>query len=745
MERASKAVRIIESLNRFIGLSQEEIAARAQLSFTTINAIVNHRRQANPSSLKRLEHVYEVASSQTESLIHRATAALHVAHGSPSLNNKQDPLDELFFILLTLKTSFRTYEEVFDAFATEFHPWEKLLTTKPEEVEACIRKGGLGSIKARAFVDIAHRLDNDFHRVSLEPLRGKSQEEIQDYLMSLPGVGLKTARCVMMYSFGLDTIPVDTHTYRVAARIGVIPTCKTLRDAHRRLDEALPPHFAYPFHTNAVALGRHFCTDHSPKCTICPIQRMCAYATKTTAGRVSGNDAERNEAGDRDIINAIDIYAGCGGLSLGLKLAGWNVRYALDWDKHACSTHSNNFPECSGECADVREISGERILERANAPIDLVAGGPNCQGVSQRGLRSPDDPRNFMLPEFVRIVDEIRPRAFMFENVPGIAHRHNYDFLCRVFETFSKLGYDCGADVLLAADFGVPQLRYRFFLIGVRTGEPVTFPRPTHGTPKNPFVSVQQAIRDLPYIGADRQADEPLPYGPDQGLSEYQKFARRGCDAVHNHCCSATEAINLERASFVPEGGNWKNIPAGLLPDRFFACRMTDHSTTYARLRWDMPSFTITSLFGNITAGAFTHPEANRALSIREGARLQSFPDSFIFKGPRNSQYRQIGNAVPPLLAQAVAGHLRSQLNGTDLPGQAPRINPAVLADKRAWDALPVLTPRFKQLFGTGTKWPIGWGTEPQNYASALDDNYSLREEFWPTSLSASRKKTRAA
>jgi hypothetical protein len=256
------------------------------------------------------------------------------------------------------------------------------------------------------------------------------------------------------------------------------------------------------------------------------------------------------------------------------------------------------------------------------------------------------------------------------------------------------------------------------------------------------FVSVGDAIGDLPEIAADCQEDSPRKYVEHEPTTEFRKYVRQDSEYVLNHCCTATQKVNLERASHIPEGGNWKNIPAKLLPDRFFTCRMTDHSTTYYRLRRDQPAFTITSLFGNITAGAFTHPLSNRALSIREGARIQTFRDRFVFKGPRNSQYRQIGNAVPPLLARAVGAHLLATMRGDRVPGFAPRITESTLADKRSWDALPVLTPRFKKLFGTGTRWPIGWGPEPANYADLLDDNYSLRPEFWPKNLKTSRRKT---
>jgi hypothetical protein len=234
----------------------------------------------------------------------------------------------------------------------------------------------------------------------------------------------------------------------------------------------------------------------------------------------------------------------------------------------------------------------------------------------------------------------------------------------------------------------------------------------------------------LPPDPASRSEDLVPFVGPAE--TAFQRYLRDGSEGTINHTASATEAINLERARHVPEGGNWKDIPPNLLPPRFFECRLTDHSTTYARPRRDAPAFTITSLFGNITAGAFTHPTQNRAFTIREGARIQSFKDSFRFCGPSNSQYRQIGNAVPPLMAAAVGRHLKALLAGERPDGRLARITWESLSDPRAWDAMPVLTPRFKALFGRGTRWPKGWGEEPKDWKKVLDGNYKLRADLRP-------------
>jgi DNA-cytosine methyltransferase len=754
-----RATRIVHALNAILGKPQEQLAAELGVSFSTLNAWSNGKRKPHAAHLDALDAALAAATGappDDEGRLRAALAILHVAYGSPDLGNRPEPLDELFYILLSLKTSHRTYEETFERFREKFHPWDRLLEVGADDIEAHIRRGGLGSLKARAFVDIAARLKEDFGRVSLDDIRSWEPGRIEKYLMSLPGVGLKTARCVMMYSLKLDVVPVDTHTYRVGLRIGLIATAKNPNAAHDAFDRVTPPKLAYALHTNLVAHGRDQCADPTPKCSGCPVAHLCRYREARGEVRVeaSTSDGVQSSRGGHlsdDVLRdgrprAVDIYAGCGGLSMGLELGGFDVAFALDWDKHACLTHEQNFPKTKVHCGNVVDVTGADITAASGGPIALVAGGPNCPGLSERGLRSPDDPRNFMLPEFVRLVEELNPAAFLMENVPGLAHRQNFGMLRTIFETFKRLGYKCAGEVLLAADYGVPQLRYRFFIVGTRADIDITFPKPTHAAVEagdllvRPFVTVGAALGDLPSIPASRQKDARMDYaGPNDNLFRHRM--REGSDGVWNHTCSATEDINLRRAAEVKEGGNWKDIPPKLLPDRFFACRMTDHSTTYARLRRDMPAFTITALCGNITSGAFTHPTDNRALSIREGARLQSFPDRFRLHGPRNSQYRQVGNAVPPLLGAAVARHLLAILRGERPAGIAPRVTPELLNDPRGGDALPVLTPRFKQLFGQATRWPRGWGPEPKDPATRLNSNYMLLPEFWPEHAKPARRK----
>ncbi|HET7459908.1 MAG TPA: DNA cytosine methyltransferase [Longimicrobium sp.] len=387
---------------------------------------------------------------------------------------------------------------------------------------------------------------------------------------------------------------------------------------------------------------------------------------------------------------------------------------------------------------DVCRISAKEILKATGVrKIDIVVGGPNCQGVSERGLRDPDNPKNQMLREYFRLVDELRPRFFVMENVPGLAHAHNLRLLKEIYGAFKDMGYAVAGDVLRAADYGVPQLRYRFFLIGSRdAGINPLFPAPTHGDPDelgspaklNPHVTVREAIGDLPVIGAGEGTEEAHYVTPTSFLGEYARRLLDDNKTLYNHRSAATSDVNLRRIEHVPEGGNWKDIPGFLLPRRFFQVRLTDHSTTYARVRWDYPSYTITALFGNVTAGAFTHPSQHRALSVREGARLHGYFDSYRFLGPLSKQYRQIGNSVPPILAEAIA---RAVMALTSRKAGKPRRGYPVLVKARLpWDlvhgaesieSLPVLAPRFKPLFGGGTKRPVGWPADVP-----IDKNYKL-------------------
>lgn len=375
-------------------------------------------------------------------------------------------------------------------------------------------------------------------------------------------------------------------------------------------------------------------------------------------------------------IPFIDLFSGAGGLSIGFEQAGFKSVFANDYDSMACETYQHNHKNASVINDDVANITAERIYNETGLDsIPLVIGGPNCQGVSLRGKRDPDDPKNKMFGHYKRLIEELKPDWFVMENVPGIMHKHNLGLVTSIFQSLEDLGYRCGGEVLLAADYGVPQLRYRFILIGNRFGEPVMFPNPTHQCPmpldekkldlfqddsvledKLPFwVNVKDGIGDLPAIPNGGGMEKMSYSGERDYLTGFQKMCRNGDEYLYNHICHETSEHNIEYIKHIPQGKNWKSIPEEIRPDRFKRVALKDHTTTYGRLSWDMPARTVTTYFNNISSGAFTHPEQHRGISVREGARLQSFPDAFHFRGTLSRQYRQVGNAVPPLLARHIA------------------------------------------------------------------------------------------
>ena len=371
-------------------------------------------------------------------------------------------------------------------------------------------------------------------------------------------------------------------------------------------------------------------------------------------------------------IPFVDLFCGAGGLSVGFEMAGFRSVFGSDNDQFCCETYKLNHPRSQVVCDNVENLTGRQILQLTGlSKVPLVVGGPNCQGVSLRGKRNPADPKNQAFFHFQRLIGELNPTWFIMENVPGLLHRHNRGLLRDILASFQSLGYRCGGEVLLAADYGVPQLRYRFLLLGTKGETDPVFPNPTHRCPIDfrgnakvvdnrpeqgqSWLSVESAIRDLPPI-ANGGGLDVQPYPDMKKISKYQRLLRRGSKKVNNHVCHKTPDHNIRLIKHIPAGRNWKSIPTEIRPERFNFVAEKDHTTTFGRLSWDMPSRTITTYFNNISSGAFTHPEQDRGISVREGARLQSFPDKFQFLGPLSRQYRQVGNAVPPLMAREVAG-----------------------------------------------------------------------------------------
>lgn len=347
-------------------------------------------------------------------------------------------------------------------------------------------------------------------------------------------------------------------------------------------------------------------------------------------------------------MNCIDLFAGVGGMSLGFEQAGMNVLLAVEKIPAIAQGYQHNLRHTQVLVCDVENLH----IRNTFAPfkeqgIDVVFGGPPCQGFSQKGKRLHiGDDRNYLFHYFVDSVDFIRPAFFVIENVPNILTAANQYFLKEIQDAFSRLGYLVQAQVLDASRYGVPQQRKRAFIVGHLNGFSFMFPEPKPG-----HVTVDEAISDLPRLQSGE--GEPFYAYPGPPGSSYQAAMRRNSRGIHNHQATRHSALALERLSLIPEnGGGKEHLPKAHLTKSIY-------SGTWSRLRENAPARTITTRFDTPSSGQFTLPRQDRCLTVREAARLQSFPDWFQFTGTKSNQMLQVGNAVPPLLAQAIATAIR--------------------------------------------------------------------------------------
>lgn len=347
----------------------------------------------------------------------------------------------------------------------------------------------------------------------------------------------------------------------------------------------------------------------------------------------------------------IDLFCGCGGLSEGFKLAGYTIVGGIDFNAPAIKTYNKNFPNAKGICCDLMEMDAQMIIDELGdlSDIDVIIGGPPCQGFSSanRYKIEGEDPRNKLFFEFVKFVDMAKPKAVVIENVRGIVTSNNGYAKDRIYEIFEERGYAVNHRILNASDYGIPQRRLRNFFVMVRDGEKFDFDKLVTSESE---VTVEDAIGEL-YNYESNNTTEPfeLMSSPD---TEYRKYLRNQNNVIANHEVRYPADKVQHRISFVPQGGNWKDVPEELWPTD----RKNRHSSAYKRLAVNQPSCTIDT--GNNHSNYF-HPLYNRIPTVREAARLQSFPDDFIFEGNRSEQYRQVGNAVPPLLAKRIADELK--------------------------------------------------------------------------------------
>ena len=355
-------------------------------------------------------------------------------------------------------------------------------------------------------------------------------------------------------------------------------------------------------------------------------------------------------------LRAVDLFSGCGGLSCGLRGAGFDVVAGVDFDAVSLKTYGESFPQARALWADLTDANPAALLTEIGlrpGELDLLAGGPPCQGFSKntpRRERASDDPRNLLMGAFLRCAAAWRPRFVLMENVAEMRRGFEGAFTDLVTETLESkpLGYRVSHYSVDASDYGLPQKRRRAFFLASRDNEPLCLPPPTHGSAApalRPPVTVWDAISDLPILEHGEGKERCDYVEPPQ--NEFQAWVRRGSPDVRNHVARRLQPTQAARLAALLPGQGLKDLPDALRPK-------SGYSGAYGRLTKERLAPTITRWVFHPGSGRFGHPVQCRVITMREAARLQGFPDTFHFTGTYIQQSHQIGNAVPPLLAEGI-------------------------------------------------------------------------------------------
>jgi DNA (cytosine-5)-methyltransferase 1 len=553
-----------------------------------------------------------------------------VSYRSADLGNLEDVLAETIYILLSLNTQEIVYQRVYRSLRAKYPRWLDLLQAPEAEVADVLAPGGLHVQRARYLKDLLEAVCQDnvargtgpagdpAGDLTLEYLREMAAEEAEAFLVALPGVGKKTARCVMAYSLDEPRFAVDTHVERILTRLGLAPPRRAKVD-HDAFEAIVPPSIRKRLHINLVHHGRAVCQRRDARCGKCVLVSFCGEGR----GRVA-SDARRPFG--------IDLFGGAGGLGSGFLHEGWRIALAVEQDRHAAQTYRANNPGVPVIETDVTSLTPAMI--RSVSPgleePDAVLAGPPCQGYSAAGAREPHDKQNYLFRHVVRIAGELHARLVVLENVPGLRRVNGVGFLDCILATLRR-HYRAERYEVAAFHFGVPQKRRRLFFLARRKdlGRAPTMPDATHR-----WSGAADGAGDLPET--PRLEDKlrgvlELP----SGTAAERLVLDDGTELLNASTMAHSEAVIAKIAQ----------IERGKGP------------ISYRRLELDLAR---TLVAGHRALPV--HPWLHRTISVREAARIQGFADDYVFCGPRFEQPLQVANAVPPPVAAALARHLKEFL-----------------------------------------------------------------------------------
>jgi DNA (cytosine-5)-methyltransferase 1 len=658
--------------------------------------VASWRRKFLQHVTQRPDH-FPVVRSQPEDLqslidegisyLREVARILAVLYGTPNLGNKEDPTDELVYILLARHTREGAYKQAFELLKQRFASWDELLDAPRGEVEKLVYSGGLSGKKTTALRAALGKLRETFGRCTLEPARDWRDEELERFLCELPEIQRKSAYCIMMYSLGRRVFPADTHVGRVLSRLGPYRELGLSLEGmdHKKLQvelkDIIPPNLRYSLHVNLVMHGRTVCRSLRPLCHQCELRNFCTYYRRNEVRRVHQSD----------MPTAVDLFAGAGGLSEGFTRAGFRILLALDQDAVAMKTYRLNHKQVPDESVlveNIRNLKKGRLRHRVGRRrIDALIGAPPCQGYSIAGFRSKrtrtgyrpsEDERNFLFECMVAAALELRPRLFLMENVPGMhsARKENLSFLEAAARLLEKADFCTAIWRLNASAFGVPQDRIRYFLVASSTGALPARPpeeykdlhRPDLDADALPPVTLQEAIFDLPgrQAGAGAAVGERVPPDPASDLRYRRYLTKFGVlrlsRLVYNHTVRYHNSRDLELYALLRPGEDSIHLLERHGREDLMRYRKDVFDDKYARLRGDRPCKTIVAHLAKDGNG-YIHPTQIRSITLREAARVQSFHDGYVFCGSPSDQWIQLGNAVPPIVGEAIARTFLRALN----------------------------------------------------------------------------------
>lgn len=356
-------------------------------------------------------------------------------------------------------------------------------------------------------------------------------------------------------------------------------------------------------------------------------------------------------------LKIIDLFSGVGGLSYGFSHnSNFEIIAANEILPNMAKAYSLNHPNVKMYVDDVKNFNADLIekdLNISQKEIDVIIGGPPCQAYSTVGKRLIDDPRGKLFQEYYRLLNEFNPRFFLFENVKGLLSMQEGELLKTIVSLFESLGYKVQYKLLNAADYGAPQIRERVIIVGSKLNMPFQYPSSTHYDPEKgpslfglrPYLTLGEALSDLPFIKSNERSLEYVS----EPQNEFQRLMRKDAPPqLEDHNSPRNNAKLVKIMELLPDGGTPEDLPKNLRPTSGF-------KNTYCRLWWNRPSTTVTRNLSTPSSSRCIHPKAPRALTTREGARLQCFPDSYLFYGSRSDKNLQIGNSVPTFLSKALA------------------------------------------------------------------------------------------